>query len=676
MPLTKPTSVLFILILFVISQVPLLSGASAVDTDYEELYAAALSAQHSLDRQRLDSISDLIIAMGDKLDNREYYNNGLAFKSEAMTRVHPMDAISLAQEALIYFEEISESDRCSRLYNTLGHAYSNTGEPQTAITNYKRALEYSQTSETKHTKKEVRFRAGILYNMGFTSIRVGNLDVGAEFLYQSLEVIQPIGDSSILSSIYVQLGNIKLLRGYTDQALTNFKKALELTSKACYSCERIALSSIGQAFHEKGTLDSALHYYNLMIPLNRENNDMFSLCVGLYNRSELYVLMDKPQKAIENANELLTLAKERGFRNFEVNAYDVLANAHLKMDQVQHAQAKIELAILSLDSLADYNIKSSVYKLASEIYERNNDFKKALVYQRNYQIQSDHILNEESAAQIDELIVKYESKEKEAEIKMLEQEQALNEVAFEQKILAGIGVLVILGLCGGLYIQHVNKKRLMIQKQKDSMEQRLLRSQMNPHFIFNAISSIQTYLFEKSEVETALNYLSKFATLMRQILENSREEFIPLADEISALNNYLELQQLRYNNSFRYDISLDQIENSHNLYIPPLITQPFVENAIEHGMIYLRENGMVNIHFSCKDDKLILRIDDNGGEQNTLQIATANRKVKKKSLATLITRERLSLLSKSSNVKYHMMASQLSTGGTSVTIELPKKSML
>ncbi|MFT4567435.1 MAG: sensor histidine kinase YesM [Saprospiraceae bacterium] len=187
---------------------------------------------------------------------------------------------------------------------------------------------------------------------------------------------------------------------------------------------------------------------------------------------------------------------------------------------------------------------------------------------------------------------------------------------------------------------YMNRRRLTIEQQKDKIEQKSLRSQMNPNFIFNAISSIHNYLYDKNDLKIALTYMSQFGELMRQILENSREEFMPISEEIETLRNYLELQQLRYSNSFGYEFIIDEDIDTHGLMVLPLIAQPFVENSIEHGMIYRIENGIVKIKFSNIKDKLEISIEDNGIGSRSIEVEAKNIEQKKKSLRTIIIRER------------------------------------
>ena len=666
----------FLLLIFLFFSF-LCSAQETVDADkkdetYWNLVLAAREAQDLMARDRVDSIANLIVEYGEEKNNQDYIHYGLFFKAEALTRSKPNEAIEFAKKSLAYFEKKEDHSKCSRISNALGHGYSNIGDTETALEFYQKAIRHSEQHEQADHKKEIRFRSGTLYNMGFALLRKGDLTRAAEYLYDALEVIEPYNDSMLLASVNVQLGNIETMRNQFDDALLYFKKSLSLSNVKCTSCKKISLLSIAGSFQEMEQLDSALYYYDIVIPLVRSSNDVYSLCVGLYNMSDLYITLGRPDEALKNAQEVLELSRKRGFKNFEVGGYYVLANAHHKLENDQKARVAIDNAISRIENQNEYHTRSAIYELASEIYERRGDYEKAFSYQKSFKTYSDSLLNKESLAKIDELTIAHETKEKEGKIKELEKEKELSALQFRQNITLWIGFFLICGLCAGLYILYINRKRLIAKKQKDSIEQRLLRSQMNPHFIFNAISSIQNYLFEKSETKTALNYLSKFAKLMRQILENSREEYIPLSDEIDTLNNYLELQQLRYNNTFGYEIILDQKLQNQDLLVPPLIAQPFVENAIEHGLIYRRPNGQVKIEFKSEDENLVLSIEDNGVGKKSTTIAPATNENKKSPLATVITKERLNLISEATKNKFEMIISELKTGGTLVTIQLPK----
>ncbi|MBV5342813.1 histidine kinase, partial [bacterium] len=168
------------------------------------------------------------------------------------------------------------------------------------------------------------------------------------------------------------------------------------------------------------------------------------------------------------------------------------------------------------------------------------------------------------------------------------------------------------------------------------LKQKLLRSQMNPHFMFNTLNAINQYI-QTNKGHEASDYLAQYSRLMRQILENSAVEFVGLDVEIEFLQNYLVMQQLRFEKSFRFTIEIDKTIDPEQFEIPPMIAQPFIENAIEHGVRGVA-GGEIRIHFGFENNTLTLTVADNG---KGFQTSTQN--INHKSFALDITRERLNI---------------------------------
>jgi len=244
--------------------------------------------------------------------------------------------------------------------------------------------------------------------------------------------------------------------------------------------------------------------------------------------------------------------------------------------------------------------------------------------------------------------MQYEFDKKEA---LAKSEQEKNDAIVQQQIReqhyklnltrimsAGIGgIILILFLIALLWIQ---RKRFRSEQKAIVLEQKLLRAQMNPHFIFNSLYSIQNFIVTEKPDKASI-YLSKFAKLVRNILDNSTEEFVPLEKEISTIENYLELQQVRYAGKFSYRIDIDDEIDPEIMQIPPMLAQPFIENAIEHGIKHRETLGHIDIRFSLKDRTLVFEVEDDGvGRQKAREIEI-QLNPEHKSMATSLTRERL-----------------------------------
>ncbi|MCD4747478.1 MAG: histidine kinase [Bacteroidales bacterium] len=224
---------------------------------------------------------------------------------------------------------------------------------------------------------------------------------------------------------------------------------------------------------------------------------------------------------------------------------------------------------------------------------------------------------------------------------------------------------------------EVEKKMFIIEKQVFDLEQKALRLQMNPHFIFNSLNSIQSFILT-NDTKTAINYLAKFSQLMRLNLSNSINKFIPLKNELKALTYYMDIEKLRFDNKFSYKISVDPGIDEEFIEIPPMIVQPYVENAIIHGLVKKPSKGKINIDFKLTNHKILCTVLDNGiGRKKAMQIVEESG-IKRKSRGMLITQARLEILNRNTGEEYSVNITDLkdkkgNASGTKVNIILPYK---
>jgi sensor histidine kinase YesM len=232
-------------------------------------------------------------------------------------------------------------------------------------------------------------------------------------------------------------------------------------------------------------------------------------------------------------------------------------------------------------------------------------------------------------------------------------------------LIAGI---VAIGLCGFIYVWNIRLKRkneahrrrraeneleiqrlegerakaALLQRSKE-LEIQALRSQMNPHFIFNCLNAINRFILSH-ETEAASDYLTKFSRLMRMIMNHSRHSLITLAEEVEILELYLDMECLRFKNAFDYKITVDELIDADDVRIPPLLLQPFVENAIWHGLMHKEERGFLSITMQATDDTLTCTIRDNGIGRKQAELFKSKSAEKHKSMGLQITAERMVLL--------------------------------
>jgi len=232
----------------------------------------------------------------------------------------------------------------------------------------------------------------------------------------------------------------------------------------------------------------------------------------------------------------------------------------------------------------------------------------------------------------------------------------LNQEALIQKSVMGrqklmltifiITLVILLVVATMLVLQH----RLRNKYNNLKNQHKLLRSQMNPHFIFNALSAIQVYVLEH-DIEKSTKFLTDFAKLMRQVLKLSHYDYISLKNEGEILGYYLELQQLRFMTPFGYNLHMDDSIDPDAVLVPPMITQPFVENAVEHGIKDLQENGFLDIRFKRVNNQMIIEVEDNGiGIHHSMPLKNDKSK-SHDSMAIKITKERLDVIRNDSGGK-------------------------
>ncbi len=236
--------------------------------------------------------------------------------------------------------------------------------------------------------------------------------------------------------------------------------------------------------------------------------------------------------------------------------------------------------------------------------------------------------------------------------------------------------LFILMLIGTIWYTRLKRERERIKLERNliELEQKALRLQMNPHFIFNALNSIQS-LISSQDTKKARYQLAKFSKLMRQILDNSRSQMISLDDEMETLFNYLSIEKFSSGNQFDFEIHAEDDLDPESIAVPPMMIQPFTENAIIHGMKYIEHKGHIDVHFSRKKDLIECKIDDNGCGRKKAAEIKSQKEHSHKSAALIVTQERLSILHGDSKERgleiIDKYDDDLKASGTTVIIRFP-----
>lgn len=431
-----------------------------------------------------------------------------------------------------------------------------------------------------------------------------------------------------LYSINADIGDMEGVRKYVFEGFAvskdpHYKMAFAANIASYY--DNIKQPDSATAFLESFVKDSSLSipdidavkYENLGVHLVRQN---------------------KLEEGLQYQLKAMALYRERGTADAE--SLFNLGVAYRKLQRFAEATPYFDEALIKAKEDEDQNLITKIFDNQAKIYAAQQKFRQAYAALdssfNSYSTEMDSSL----VLKTRELETQYSVKAKDEEIRSLATINTANQQIskLQRGIILALGIAFLLTIVLGILL--VRRRKLAQKYQEASLEQRLLRSQMQPHFIFNTLSVLQSFI-RNNERETAIKYLNQFARLVRISLDNARESFVPLTEEITALEHYLSLQAMRFEGLFDYHIEVYEDYEEDAIYIPPMLLQPFVENAVLHGMKQLSYKGMIHVNITKELHVLRCEIDDNGiGFQKMPQPQ------EKQSLSTTITQERLTMLSR------------------------------
>lgn len=508
----------------------------------------------------------------------------------------------------------------ARAYASMGIIYSEQSNYYLALENYRRALKlYLEIGQKTNISKAYN-NIGIVYKSQL------NYTKSLEYLKKALAIQQEIKDPGTAVTL-TNIGVIYFEMGQPDNALAYYKKA-EKSFAGTDNKRGIALLNnyLGDYYNKQQNKTLAENHYNTSLNLYEEMQNKFGAALSLYKLGLLYMDQKKYTEAMAFATKSLVYAKEIGV-----------------LDQTYHSE-----------------------KLVSDLYGYMNNPSASLQHYKNYIVARDSIINQENNKKLALAEMNFEYKKKEAVLI----EEGKRQTQFT--IFSILGILMLIGLILVIHNRRQVKKSLTLQKEVAEYEQKALHLQMNPHFVFNCLSSISSFIVQNG-TDSALKYLSKFSKLMRLTLEYSKGSLIPIDKEIESLQNYLELEQLRFHNKFDFTIaSSERVE--FNMGLPPLLIQPFVENAILHGVVPKENKGHIAVNFDVQNRQLICTIEDDGIGISESKLLKENSMTAHKSMALEITRKRLEIMESATLKTAEIDISEIRDNGktgTKVTLRLP-----
>jgi hypothetical protein len=604
-----------------------------------------------------------------------------------LCRHHYSVSEQYVRKAILCFKKMHDIP-LDRGHYALGFVLNAQGHFDEAIAEFQTVIRYFQKPYSERERIVIR---GSLEFLGCIYGYKGDLEKGFELAQKGLAENEQKNDS---------LGIAYYLRIFGDlyQSMDDYPMALEYyhASTALGGKYDPYLSLPIAAVHNAMQhYDSAL-YYHQITAVKDPAGPYVQIVLG-----EIYLNQKKYHEALQVFTKVALFLKKNNGRKDLLRVFPDMAKVYLAQRNYPASlyYAKNGLALAQATGARHYIVNG--FKLLATIYEMMGDSKRSYPYLKQYMTLKDSLLNDQFKAKLFAYRSKVENEKKQTQIERLNrekqisqqllkiQQQQLQQASLLKRILiGGILAFVLLGfiLFRNLILKQRNEKlknermQAILRHKTVELEMQALRAQMNPHFIFNCLSSINRFIL-KNESEAASDYLTKFSRLIRMVLLNSKQTFISLQDELETLRLYLEMERLRFPNAFDYNISFVNEIDRESIFIPPLLLQPFAENAIWHGLMHKQGQGHLDIELSLNGEILTCIITDNGIGRSKADSIKSKSTEKQKSMGLQITTERLALLNHDSSAKTFFTIQDLTddngiSAGTQVILKIHYRDMV
>ena len=544
-----------------------------------------------------------------------------------------------------------------------GQAYANNqlGRIYRDISIYPRALSLFQNALKIAIEAEsIEFRVYSLNMISVVYSRTDAVKSALDYSQEALELAETVAEPStgLKRSINVSLnsiGNIyKMLEQY-ELAIEKFERSMvlerELDNKLGLAINH---QNLGECYEAQGKLEPALQNFRKSLVYNEIIDSEKGKIICNYSIAHVYVHLGKVNEAINLLQTNLQKALALGDQKIVTSIYINLGWALIHLGDYDLAQKSLEEG---LDLAETYEFNSEIAeanKFLSELWIKRDDYEKGMRYFKESRKYEERISNALNLRYVNDMILRYESQMRENQFERLaeENESVRLKLRKNRTILVIIGIFLIL-IIGILYILY-RQSQLNAEKKLLTLEQSMLRSQMNPHFLFNSLNSIKLYIIN-NEKKNAVHYLNKFSKLVRKILEASSQREITLAEELETVELYMNIENIRFSNEINFKIHVKDDIDTHNIKIPSLILQPFLENALWHGLS--SKDGDKNIDLEIKKGKngfIEIIIIDNGVGRDAAEKIKDSKVLKRKSVGIDITKERLANFSRDYENYFHV----------------------
>ena len=631
--------------------------------------------------------------------------NALNDVSYAYRNMDPDTGLYYGKQAMVLAEKLHWQPGLARAYSCMGNNYFSLSDPSGAMQSYQKALEiYERMGDDSgiawgqsHIGSVYLYlmadylRAQEYQERALTLFERGNDKKGIATTFGSLAIIyENIGDYpkalrnfQQAEDMYEKMGNKEGMATTTGNMgifyddLSEYSKALEYCKKSLGLLNSMGnkvgvagnCSTMGDIYLDLSDNANALSYYKMAMAIYGQIGQKQGMARCFNNMGRVDATVLNYSEAMKCFRESLTLNSEAGDTSGVAAALNGMGYVYLHapdsfigVGRYSKALAVENKALQLSRKIGEVDAQQDELESLSEVYAKQKNFPKAYETYKAYVVIHDSILNDEKHKQITHKEIEYAYAKREDSLKVTGDKKdalAAAEIRRQKVIknytLGGVGFAGIFSFL--LIVSYNRRKRALFDKRVSEVEMKAMHLQMNPHFIFNCMHSINKYLMD-NETRSASEYLIRFSKLMRLILENSRAREVSLEKDLSALELYMELEALRFQHKFRYIIDVQPGIDQENTLIPPMLLQPFVENSILHG-IQNKEGGVIKISVRKEEEMIRCIVEDNGiGRKQSITLKTEEDR-KRESLGMKITQERLQILDKLKKVRTALVISDL-----------------
>ena len=604
----------------------------------------------------------------------EEFRLGELYSGLSYSQTNESEKMESLKKAIIYYKKSEADPAVVNIYIGMISTLFTADKLDKGIEILKQADEYFQTKKNDSSKLALYLKLSAFF------WGLGDFENGLEYSRRSVRIVENL-EKDIKESnnkniewgqVYFWMGRFYRLADDYITALKFFQKAHDYYPVDNKSVNILWAIETGKTYGKMGNYDSAIFYLE---PFAKNESSPIGAKAYL---GDLYISMGQFDKALPLINECIDAeTKFNGIANL-TGLYTNAAKIYLGKMDYQSALTNARRSIVLLSKTKRNTILIETYSVLSDIFSKLGKHDSAYIYLKKYTGLKDSLFNKQLYIRLNDLKREAEEERKISQINLLNKDNQLKEQKLKQQatlrngLIIGIILILLLGvfIFRNLWLKRKNDKlrmqkdfevqRLESEKKQAELHQRAvelemqaLRAQMNPHFIFNCLSSINRFIF-KNDNKTASDYLTRFSRLIRMVLMHSQRKLIPLEDELEMIRLYLDLERLRFKDAFNYSITTTNIVDAGNIFLPPLLLQPFCENAVWHGLMHKDGKGHLNVMISEvineNDRSLLCVIEDDGvGRERAAELKSKSAE-SEKSMGLKITTERLALLNQENNL--------------------------